>query len=93
MASSGDNYRLGILRTYTYPAYGGPGPVTGGLGDDSGDIGKKLHVSMKWEGKGLTPFPTREMASGDPLVVGTVGALCRAPLGVPGIASWLPGAA
>ena len=31
VASSGDNYRLGILRTYTYPAYGGEGTMSGGL--------------------------------------------------------------
>ena len=31
VASSGDNRRLGILRTYTYPAYGGEGTMSGGL--------------------------------------------------------------
>ena len=41
----------------------------------------------------LTPFLIQEMASGDPLVVGTVGSSWRARLGAPGIASWLPGAA
>ena len=31
MASSGDNYRLGILRIYAYPAYGGEGTMCGRL--------------------------------------------------------------
>ena len=31
VASSGDNYRLGILRTYTYPVYGGEGTMSGAL--------------------------------------------------------------
>ena len=41
----------------------------------------------------LTLFLTREMASGDPLVVGAVGAPWIAPLWVPGSALWLPGTA
>ena len=31
VASSGDYYMLGILRTYPYPVYGGEGTMSGGL--------------------------------------------------------------
>ena len=45
---------MDIHRTHTYPAYGGPGPVTGGLGDDSGDIENPIHIECEKRGrKGL----------------------------------------
>ena len=42
-----------IHRTHTYPAYGGPGPVTGGLGDDSGAAADPVHVEREQGGKGV----------------------------------------
>ena len=40
-----------LVSIYPYPAYGGPGPVTGGLGDDYGDIGNPSPDSQDQGGK------------------------------------------
>ena len=53
MTTASGSQAMVIHRIHTYPAYGGPGPVTGGLGDDSGDIGNPTTLSSSSEGKGL----------------------------------------
>ena len=53
MTTAGGSQAMVIHRIHTYPAYGGPGPVTGGLGDDSGDIGNPTPVCQEQGGKGV----------------------------------------
>ena len=50
---------MGIHRIHTYPAYGGPGPVTGGLGDDSGGRELRCHIGCDTGGKGVNDSSVR----------------------------------